>query len=716
MNPAYCSKGHENSTASRFCLHCGEKLDNSVSQGIQAGQSLGDGAEYPSLWGDRYLILRQLGQGGFGRTYLAEDVNRFRELCVLKEFSPQVQTPYVLQKAEELFQREASVLYKLQHHQIPRFRELFRTNLAGKEYLFLVQDYVEGETYRSLLDARKNQSLLFTEAEARQLLQQILPILQYIHTIGVIHRDISPDNLILRNIDQQPVLIDFGGVKQVAATVVSQYYQPTAGASPPLPTLLGKAGYSPPEQMQTGLVEPHSDLYALAATVVVLLTGKQPQELIDNYTLTWQWRREVNLSPTFATVLDKMLSPTPAERYQSARQVLQALLYAAPAQVPSPIPPPPQTEQIAVASSPATPVPSTPATRSRSWWTADKIIVIAMVIGTAIGVGLWGATQLLDSSSSTISSNDPTLPPKEQHRKQKLDERRQDLGINEKFFISLVNQLFWEKNPSLHNRTLTQNPEDAKQRAEWDSTAGELLEKLAVLSSDSRKKLGSFTQSERDRAKVKVNQINVGSRSLYDLGDAAFFHQFPEQRGKNFIDQPIGQVWHGFISDKLNAILAGSAFKKIVFEKGAITTRVSGTLKPGEGKVFIAELDEEQLMKVKLNANSKFLLSVYSPSGKVPFLQDSTQRSLSVKLPETGFYEYVVVSTGSKTSNYTLSLTAENPAPPPSPTLTPTETVTPIPTPTSTPTPMPTLTATPTPTSALTPTPTLSPIPTSTPF
>src|SRR5689334_15036306 len=109
MTKLYCSQGHENSPGSRFCLQCGEKLDTPMSYGIQAGLTLGD----------RYVIVRQLGQGGFGRTYLAEDVNRFRELCVLKEFSPQVQTAYVVEKAEELFQREASVLYQLQHPQIP---------------------------------------------------------------------------------------------------------------------------------------------------------------------------------------------------------------------------------------------------------------------------------------------------------------------------------------------------------------------------------------------------------------------------------------------------------------------------------------------------------------------------------------------------------------------------------------------------------------------
>ncbi|MBP5974017.1 protein kinase [Brasilonema sp. CT11] len=721
MNSVYCSKGHENPTGSRFCLHCGESLDNPVSQGIQNGQTLGD----------RYFIVRQLGQGGFGRTYLAEDVNRFREPCVLKEFSPQVQTPYVLQKAEELFQREASVLYKLQHPQIPRFRELLRINLGGKEYLFLVQDFVEGQTYSSLFDAKKQQGLRFTEAEVSLLMQQILPVLQYIHSIGVIHRDISPDNLILRNTDQLPVLIDFGGVKQVAATVVSQYYQPGA-VSPGLPTLLGKIGYSPPEQMQTGLVEPHSDLYALAATVLVLLTGKQPQELIDEYTLTWQWRREVNLSPSFGMVLDKMLSPKPKQRYQSANQVLQALnlspvSYPSPQQ-PVPISPPPQTKQtLAVSPTPTPPTrqesspytnPSSP-TPTVNWWTPGKIIAIVVVLATAVSVGMWGANQLFDSSS--LSPNDPKLSLQEQQRKEKLDQRRQQLNIDNKFFTNLVNQVFWEKNPSLRNRTLSDQPEDEQLRAQWDSLAEELLEKLTVLSSNARQKLGSFGQAERDRAKVEVNQINVGSRSLYDLADAAFYQQFPQQRGKNFIDQPIGQVWQGFVSDKLNAILSGSAFKKIAFDKGAISTRVSGTLKPGEGKVFIAELNEQQSMRVRLNANSKILLSVYSPSGKSRFLEDSTQRSLSVKLPESGFYEYVIVATGSNTSDYSLAITAENPAPPPSPTPTPIETVTPTPTPTFSPTPTetpiptPTETPTPTPTPTVTSTPTPTPTPISTP-
>ena len=458
MNPIYCSRGHENPSGSHFCLQCGEKLTHmAINQSIHPGQTLGD----------RYLIVRQLGQGGFGKTYLAEDINRFRELCVLKEFSPQVQTDYVLQKAEELFQREASVLYKLEHPQIPRFRELFRINVNDNKYLFLVQDYVEGQTYNSLLQTRLQQGLRFSEPEIRQFLQQILPVLDYIHSLGVIHRDISPDNLILRTVDHVPVLIDFGGVKQVAAEVASQYYQPGAAVSLPKATVLGKAGYAPPEQMQTGLVSPHSDLYALAATILVLLTGKQPTALIDTYSLSWQWRQEVTLSPALGQILDQMLSTAPTQRYQSAAQVLQALHNSVVGSIgvtqPATVPPTPQAQptEATLAVSPPGNIPANPNSPppnfsppplSSRGWSMGKFLPILIAIGAA-GIGIWAATNFSGGENSVepTPTEEPVpiseLPPEEQQRKEKLNQRRRRLGIDEDFFTALVNQELSEKTP-----------------------------------------------------------------------------------------------------------------------------------------------------------------------------------------------------------------------------------------------------------------------------
>jgi serine/threonine-protein kinase len=693
MTNIYCSQGHKNPSGSRFCLQCGDRIGSvltSRNQGIQAGQTLGD----------RYVIIRQIGQGGFGKTYLAEDLNRFREACVLKEFFPQVQTPYIVQKAEELFQREASVLYKLQHPQIPRFRELLRINLQGKESLFLVQDYIDGETYNSLLNSRQKQGLKFTEIEIRQLLQQILPVLEYIHALGVIHRDISPDNLMLRSSDKLPVLIDFGGVKQVAATVASQYYQTGGIASPTNGTLLGKIGFAPPEQMQTGMVSTHSDLYALAVTTLVLLTGKQPQELIDTYNCSWQWRREISLSSALGQIIDKMLSPIASDaygglhqRYQTARQLLQVLN---PQSVSYPQTQPPTSATVAI-SPPKIPVPEPvmiPTPPQPGIWTGKNVLILVFFLT----IGSYLYWQKLKTPTNNLQGNNPiilpsphstetaktevTFSPEERRRKRKLSDRREELDINYQFYVELVNQLFREKYPNLKGRILSDNPEDENLRAEWDKTAAEVLEKLTAITADSRRQLGNYTGDERATWKAQINQINVGSRSLYDLGDAAFFSEFPEQKSKNFIKQPIGQVWYAFVNDQLNAILDKSILERIVFPEGATGKTVSGTLQPGKGKVFIAGLAKDQNMEVKLEANSKVLLSIYSPSGKNPLLQDSQTRTISATLPEKGFYEFVVVSTASESVDYQLTLTAENP-PEPEPTEEPTE----EPTLTETPTP-----------------------------
>jgi serine/threonine protein kinase len=261
---------------------------------------------------NRYYIVKTIGQGGFGRTYLAQDRDRFNELCVLKEYSPAQMGTYAMEKSKELFEREAQVLYQLDHPQIPKFRASF----AEDKRLFLVQDYVEGKTYSDLLKERLKNKQAFTEAEVIQLMQQMLPILEHIHSKGIIHRDISPDNIILRNSDKLPVLIDFGVVKQG----VDESGQISKA------TTVGKVGYSPNEQLQTGQVFPNSDLYALAVSCVVLMTGKKPQNLFDQNTMTWQWHQWLPaLTPWFGNLLNRMMSLRPNNRFQSATEVLQQL-------------------------------------------------------------------------------------------------------------------------------------------------------------------------------------------------------------------------------------------------------------------------------------------------------------------------------------------------------------------------------------------------------
>jgi serine/threonine-protein kinase len=316
-----CSNGHENTAGSRFCASCGESLLGTVAgtlpnQGASAPASQAHPVELlPGMQlRNRYIIIRQLGQGGFGKTYLAEDTGRFNEAVVLKELTPNLLGTGAIKKASQLFEREAVTLHKLQHPQIPRFWELFR---EGKR-LFLVQEWVEGETFDALLRKRLQRGECFREGEIVQLLSQLLPVLSYLHRLGVIHRDISPDNIIYRQRDGLPVLIDFGGVKQVALELAG-------GSESGSFTRLGKSGYAPDEQMRLGIAAPHSDLYALAVTAVVLMTGKTPQELIDPLSMDWLWEKQLKLSPKLQGILNRMLAQQPVERFQSAEEILELL-------------------------------------------------------------------------------------------------------------------------------------------------------------------------------------------------------------------------------------------------------------------------------------------------------------------------------------------------------------------------------------------------------
>ncbi|MBW4693149.1 MAG: serine/threonine protein kinase [Lyngbya sp. HA4199-MV5] len=373
---------------------------------------------------NRYRILNVLGQGGFGRTYLAEDQGRFNERCALKELIPAQGGAYALDKSKELFQREAQTLYQIQHPQIPQFRATFEED----QRLFLVQDYVEGQTYRTLLEQRQVQGLAFSEAEVLQLMRQLLPVLAHIHSKGIIHRDIAPDNIMLRQQDGKPVLIDFGVVKELA----TRFQSPNLTTQN---TTVGKPGFAPSEQMQSGRAYPSSDLYSLAVTAVVLLTGREPQTLFDDTTLTWYWQRWVTVSPSFAQVLNKMLSYRPGDRFQSVAEVVQALqspipaTYTQPPYQPSPVQPPPvQTappptpdvshmatmavgrspDPLPVTTSPNRAAPTIPAARNSVW--DDPLAVVAIGLGLVVltGVGTWAVVRAVLNNQSTPTPT-PTL-------------------------------------------------------------------------------------------------------------------------------------------------------------------------------------------------------------------------------------------------------------------------------------------------------------------
>jgi serine/threonine protein kinase len=262
---------------------------------------------------NRYEVTQFLGYGGFGRTYLARDRQRFNEICVLKEFAPQINSPEVLRKAEELFRREAGTLYQLRHEQIPEFRATLAIKIDGQDVLLIVEQYIAGQTYEQWVEGGDR----LDESGAMQFLRDLLPVLTYIHTRGVVHRDISPDNLILEKNSRKPFLIDFGSVRQVATTAMQMSGMATA-------TQIHKPGFSPREQLR-GEVSPSTDLYSLAVTTLVLVTGRSPLELYDDQVDQWHWRQFVRFNPTLERLLDQMLATRITDRIPSAMAAMQIL-------------------------------------------------------------------------------------------------------------------------------------------------------------------------------------------------------------------------------------------------------------------------------------------------------------------------------------------------------------------------------------------------------
>ncbi len=264
---------------------------------------------------DRYRIVKVLGAGGFGETYLAEDTQRpGYPACVVKQLKIASDNPRAHHLAQRLFTDEAATLEKLgEHDQIPRLLAYFEDNYA----FYLVQEMIDGELLRDRLSQRRPMS----QRAVVRLMLDLLPVIQFVHEYGVIHRDIKPSNIIYRSRDRRYVLIDFGAVKvkQISNRLVETDARLTSTVG------IGTHGYMPSEQ-SAGLPNRSSDLYALGVTCIEALTGLPPHAIKRSATgeMVWAYKVE-NLNPRLEHILRQMVRYDFNARYPQASLVLQAL-------------------------------------------------------------------------------------------------------------------------------------------------------------------------------------------------------------------------------------------------------------------------------------------------------------------------------------------------------------------------------------------------------
>ncbi|OWY69353.1 serine/threonine protein kinase [cyanobacterium TDX16] len=268
-----------------------------------------------ALLNNRYQTIKLLGAGGFGETFLAADTYLpSRRPCVIKQLKPVANDLQLYQIIQDRFQREAATLEALSagSDQIPKLYAYFSEN--GQFYL--VQEWIEGET----LTKKVTSEGVLSEATVWKILVSLLKVLHYVHSKGIIYRDIKPDNIILRQPNCQPVMIDFGAVKETMATAIA------AQGRSIYTMVLGTPGFMAPEQA-VGRPIYASDIYSLGMTAIYLLTGKLPQELeVDPHTERVIWQQyATNVSSSLATVLNKAVEYQPRDRYSTAVKMLNDL-------------------------------------------------------------------------------------------------------------------------------------------------------------------------------------------------------------------------------------------------------------------------------------------------------------------------------------------------------------------------------------------------------
>ena len=268
-----------------------------------------------ALINNRYQIIKSLGRGGFGETFLAVDTHLpSGKKCALKQLKPVINEPTIPQWMCDRFEQEARTLEYLgdAHRQIPSLYAYFEE----QNNFYLVQEWIQGKTLTQIVEEKG----VMSPSEVELFLAKTLPVLQFIHNQNIIHRDLKPDNIIYRLGDNLPVLIDFGAVKEAMTSLINNQGNSCYSLA------IGTPGYMAGEQA-AGRPIFSSDLFALGLTAVYLLTGKIPQSLqTDSRSGEILWRRELpDLHSNLAGVIDRAIRFNPRERFASAEEMLSSL-------------------------------------------------------------------------------------------------------------------------------------------------------------------------------------------------------------------------------------------------------------------------------------------------------------------------------------------------------------------------------------------------------
>ncbi len=664
-----------------------------------------------SLIGGRYRLERLLSEapGPQGSLWLGTD-------------SLAAETPVVLRRvgAERDQGRVRQLWARLQgvlHPQVPRFGAAIEAEGA----LWLVREWQGGRTYGQLLAARRDRQLVFGAGEVLLLLRQLLPVLVVLHGQELIHGDITPANLLRRDRDGQPVLLDFGLLRGMAEAT------DPGGATP---------GYAPPEQLAGGAPQPWMDLYSLGVVAMVLLSGDGPEALLDPVSLEWRWPAALEKEPALAGQISRLVSQDPRRRFASSAEALASFQALAMPDSTGPVPradrtlvlvpppadnsqpsvepaqPHPWMEAIpeaavdpAVLASPSMqaplPAPSQPGpvaaeppqddpwsvpaapvagsedqrelrTRLRQddleraveggLWQVLLALVLSVLVGTALG-WWWLGRGKPQAPAALVPTDEPSggasLPPAEVDQRQQLISRLRAMQVDRGWFLSLVDANLLAQYPERRGRLPTDSLEDAPLRRVWNQLAEDWLARVEQLPMAVRRRLGSFSAGDWKRRQESFLAQGLSTEVLQQLVSGSAQSLLPGRTGQDMPAEPFRQLWYA---------AADQTLENLRIEPIEVPTQVTQLLSadvPASGaRLFPIRLPIDHALVLGVNGSPLLQMSVYgadgtllAPKGPLRVLSLGRQVRMPVQL--------LVTNEGVAAARISLSLRADAPVPAP---------------------------------------------------
>jgi len=660
-----------------------------MSNGVAPGQTVGD----------RYRLERRLGGGtaGQGELWQGCDTLASEAPVALRRLGPEADQ----ERARAIAARLQGVL----HPQVPRFGAA----IAAGPDLWLVREWQAGRTYAELLAARAERQLVFGAGEVLLLLRQLLPVLAALHSQDLLHGDLSPANLLRRDSDGLPVLLDFGLARGTAGGG-----EVPGGTTP---------GYAPPELVRGEPAHPWMDLHALGVVALVLLSGDGPQVLLDPVGLGWRWPAALDAEPGLAAVLQRLLSRDPSERFASAGQAVVAVQAvpmpdstgpvpradrtvvlvpeAAPAAPPPPPPPAPAAAEDAIAAAiaadvaaaprrpaveraepqlplrtAATPPPPVAVAVSDSrrrrheereeeaeggFWPVLIALVLSAVVGTA--VGWWWLSRGKVAAPVPGGQNElpSSLPPSEVDQRQQLLNRLRAMQVDRAWFLSLVDAALLAQYPERNGRLPSDSLEDAPLRRVWNELAEEWLARVEQLPLPLRRRLGNFSASDWEQRQGGFVGQGLSPAVLRELVSASVQNLLPSRASQAMPPEPFRQIWYA----AAEMMLENLRIEPIEAPSG--NAQVLSAEVPASGaRLFPIRLPAGHGLALGVSGSPLLQMSVYSaggtllePRGPLRVVTLDSQKSSPVQL--------LLTNDGVAPALIRLSLRADPPAPTPPP-------------------------------------------------